>query len=194
MENLLILIIGFVGVWVMLRRFSGKFEKSLPRYICLFEKDIQKPENLNTEKYKIAFLFGITLKKRVVLPFPPQHGMSVSELEDIPVRPVTAKEDAIEDINFDSGEIEHVRWDNSRKTFTCKVAPYQITNEDELGLVLTKGIARGWKINGDGAKRAIEDFLDKWKDEIEQKEKETGSLLAVDREELEKIKVVLNGM
>ncbi|MDX2028763.1 MAG: hypothetical protein SFW62_09040 [Alphaproteobacteria bacterium] len=179
------MILSWLERYLLVHRNTG------PHYICLFEKRIQVPQNDGEKNIALLFSGGIVkLNRRIDLPFPPQIGMSVSDFIEFPSQ--AKNTESVDGVNFISGPIESVHWNNTWKRFECNVAPTQLSDKSELGSAIIKHMLDGWKSppsDSVGA-RAIGEFLTQCRAEIENKEKETGNQLEVDREWVEKVQKI----
>ena len=115
-------------------------------YVCVFRKEIYSDDDR---------LPVVTLRqkpKNIILSFPPYVGLYVSE--------GIWKEEEEEYINFYSGKIEKVEWNNSGNIFTCTVTQHKMMPQDILGEVIDHCEQNGWIIDGHDpkAKKALEDW------------------------------------
>lgn len=187
METLLLTIVALMILWWLPQLIKKTIS---PLYNCILEKNIELPENVVPEEYKIPFMFGIELKKKVALPFPPQIGMSISEFVDV-LPPKNKNDMDGKSVKFISENIERIHWDNSNKVFTCSVTTHKLSQEKELGLILAGALSRGWKLSNDGAIDIIKDSLSRWETEILRKESVDGKTLDADREYLNEIREII---
>lgn len=182
MEALLAVALVLTALWWIQRRIADLSKLLHPSYVCRFTRELQVPKDVSfSEKYRMMQIFGITTEQVVILPFPPQQGMSISE----GIRFGNNEDDMV---SFRSGAIEEIVWHNWGKQFDCKVAPVRINDEKELGLALAYSIAHGWKVPHGMELRLVEDTLKGMEAEIVTKEQEIGKELKPDRDLLSTIR------
>lgn len=141
--------------------FWGKKNKRY-QYTCIIKKKILTPKSFYGDwTYKST----IRLYNRIVLPFIPQLGMSLSESYTLP-KP--KREYEPESWRFNSGAINNIHWDNGEigdsepGKFWCEVAPDDVTEDCDLTALRMKildCLLEGWKPEDSNSEEIIREQI-----------------------------------
>lgn len=186
-----IVVLGFLFLAVLIK----KNKPSPPRYLCIIEKRFPLPNcetpELETNKitpfsYSLAELNEPKLIRKIYLPFPPQIGMEVSDVFELPN--IRSKKEERETRTFTSGKLEQVRWDNNR--FVCGTAAHQVDELSNYGNTILAFIRIGWKATclGSFGEDRARDALNAFEISMKATETKKGEALLVDKEILDDIK------
>lgn len=178
MENFLALAALVILVWWYIEKRVSKLHKPI-QYTCLFEKAIFTSEPEDKQSAGVLFSGGkeAELEKQIILPFLPQLGMTVSDFPDV--------------MSF-SEKIQEINWNNLHHTFHCKIAPYFMNSDDSLGHIILNYLNQGWKLKNKHSRIvvAMNKVITEWEEEIIKMESKKNETLKVDRDLLEKAKVL----